>query len=455
MPECITKDAVLQKPQEGLTYPSSGQLTSPFTLKGTPLTNRPQPLTGLTEYKRKQGATTDTSNQQAYFALDNYYTINLASEHILGPDQNTTLRFDNRNYTLRFAAVHKALWVAKVQALRGAQVRPSTPPQVSLVFTNSENQFFHICIPIQFTTSAQDENLFLKYWLYATPEGSLPSGFTLNEILNFRGAEQDVRFATLQYCLNYNSNRVTVPYTFCMFQTPLKMNINSCQSWFRNDPNFERPDDIPTENQSFKTYRRKTFDEIFNYVLRGQVNKYIYDRIDPYIVSEEAHFDDDRTQNAILPAYFKVKSQELSGKLFNQNFSQAREGVRGLKNVKCYPIDLATQIDDEGNIFVDQSTNKPIDLNTVNVNKLEEYDPDLALQAKNQQKQNESWVRFIIAFSIIFLILLALVIVMIVFVFKGTSTVVPETLAIPSAPAESLAEVANEVASVVTANNST
>jgi hypothetical protein len=431
MPECITKDAVLQKPQEGLTYPASGQLTSPFTLKGSPLTNRPQPLTGLTEYRRKQGASTDTRNQQAYFALDQYYTINLATEHILGPDQNTTLRFDNRNYTLRFAAIHKALWVPKVQAVRGDMIRPSTPPQVSLVFNTSDNQFFHICIPIQYTNSAQDENIFLKYWLYTNPGTNLPSGFTLNEILNFRS--DDVRFATLHYCLNYNTNRVTAPYTVCIFQTPLKLNLGELSPWLRNDPNFERPDDIPTETQSFKSYRRKTFDEIFNYVLRGQVSKFIYDKVDPYLVSDEAHFDDDRTQNAILPAYFKVKSQELSGKLFNQSFSQAREGVRGLKNVKCYPIDLATQIDDEGNIFVDQSTNKPIDLNTVNANKLQEFDPDLALQANSKQKQNESWTRFMIAFSIIFLILLALVILLIVFVFKGTSTVVPEPV-VPSAP---------------------
>jgi hypothetical protein len=429
MPECITKDAVLQKPQEGLTYPASGQLTPPFTLKGSPLTNRPQPLTGLTEYRRKQGASTDTRNQQAYFALDQYYTINLATEHILGPDQNTTLRFDNRNYTLRFAALHKAIWVPKTQAVRGDMIRPSTPPQISLVFNTSDNQFFHICIPIQYTNSAQDENIFLKYWLYTNPGTNLPSGFTLNEILNFRS--DDVRFATLQYCLNYNTNRVTAPYTVCIFQTPLKLNLGELPPWLRNDPNFERPDDIPTETQSFKSYRRKTFDEIFNYVLRGQVSKFIYDKVDPYLVSEEAHFDDDRTQNAILPSYFKVKSQELSGKLFNQSFSQAREGVRGLKNVKCYPIDLATQIDDEGNIFVDQSTNKPIDLNTVNANKLQEFDPDLALQANSKQKQNESWIRFMIAFSIIFLILLALVIVLIVFVFKGTSTVVPEAVAPP------------------------
>jgi hypothetical protein len=445
MPDCISKDSLLQKPQEGLTYPSSGQLTSPFTLKGSPLVNRPQPLTGLTEYRRKTDATTDTRNQQAYFALDQYYTINLASEHILGEDQNTTLRFDNRNYTLRFACLHKALWVPKVQGKR-----PSTPPQVSLVFVTSDNQFFHICIPIQYTNSSQDENIFLKYWLYSNPSGSIPSGFTLNEILNFRGSEQDVRFATLQYCLTYNANRVTNPYTVCIFQTPLKVNLGNCPAWLRNDPNLEQPDEIPTQTQTFKTYRRKTFDEIFNYVLRGQVNAYIYDRTDPYIVSSEPHFDDERTQNVVLPAYFKVKSQELSGKLFNQSFSQQREGVRGLKNVKCYPIDLATQIDDEGNIFIDQSTNKPIDLNTVNINKLEEYDPDLALEARSKQKQNESWVRFIIAFSIIFLILLALVIVLVVFVFRGTSAAPP----LPSAPlapsvGEAVANVAENVANNV------
>lgn len=421
MPECISKDSLLQRPQEGLTYPSSGQETPPFTLKGSPLSNRPQTLKGLTEYRRKQKATTDSTNPQAYFALDQYYTINVGSEHMLEGDTNTTLRFDNRTYSLRFGAVHKAIWVPKIRGTQGSLVRPSTPPQVSLVFTSSDGAFFHLCIPIRYTNASENENMFLKSWLSINPQVNVPSGFTVNEILNFRGSESDVRFATLQFCLNYNLDKALSPYTVCIFQTPLNVNIQELPDWIRKDPNFETPDTIPTESETFKVYRRKTFDEIFNYVLRGQVNSYIYSRIDPYLVSNEQHFDDDRTQNVIMPSYFKVKSQSLTGKLFNQQFSQEKEGVRGLRNVKCYPIDLATQIDDQGTILIDQETNKPIDLDTVNINKLQEVDPSLAQQTLNKQKQNESWIRFIIAFSIIFLILFAILIALITFVFRGKS----------------------------------
>ena len=44
---------------------------------------------------------------------------------------------------------------------------------------------------------------------------------------------------------------------------------------------------------------------------------------------------------------------------------QLKPNVRGLQNVKCYPIDLATQIDDNGNIYIDRTTNKPTDTNDV------------------------------------------------------------------------------------------
>jgi hypothetical protein len=52
----------------------------------------------------------DTSNLVAYFAADNYYKVNLSTENIAGADPNTSLRFNNTNYTLKFSALHSALW---------------------------------------------------------------------------------------------------------------------------------------------------------------------------------------------------------------------------------------------------------------------------------------------------------------------------------------------------------
>ena len=405
MPECITKDSLLQPPQSELTFPDSGIMSPPFTLKGAPLTNKPQSLSGVIERKRKPDARNDISNLESYFADDNYTTESIQTPNIIEGNINSTLRFGSTNYTLKFVGLHRNIWEPK-----------SNQPQVSALFISSEGNFFHLCIPVSIQADKANENSFLKFWL---KDGEfLPNGFTFNDILNFRNS--DVRFATLEYCLQYNGSRSLKPYVFCLFKTPLFLDSTNLPRWFAEDPTFTKT-----------TNRYNTFDQIFNCVLRGEVSKFVFDRPDPYLTSDEAHFDSARTQNAIFPTYYKVKSSQISGKLY-QGFSQSIDGVRRLNNVKCYPIDLASQIDDEGVVVVDESTNKPIDLSSVNYNQSSSENINLP-NVRIKEKKNQNNIMYIVAFSIIGLILLAVVISSIVWFFQANTGEEIAAMAVPLA----------------------
>ena len=413
---CITKDALLQSPQAGLTYPSIAQEISPFTMNGAPLTVPPQPIKGITEYKRLEKATKDTSNMTTYFVQDNYYLINIATENILGADTNTSLRFKNENYTLNFAAIHSAIWA-------------TSGIQVSLVFVNANGHFYHICIPITFDGTAQTANPFLNAWL--TQSKTLPTGFTMNQILNFGTPKTPVKFATLEYCLLYNYGKILKPYTFCIFQTPLKVVQSTLPSWLANDLDLRNPQTLPSPQASFQTYRRKSFDEIFNLFMRGVIPVYIYKTADPYLIGTEQHFDSKKTQNSTNPAYFQVTSKLLSGANYSLYNTESGNVARGLKNIKCYPIDLVTQIDSDGNIFIDEKTNKPVNVKDVVVDDI--FNPvdssgsgmifDISennIKLANFYKTQTN-IRFIIAFSIIFLLIASIVIVLVVYIFRGVS----------------------------------
>jgi len=449
---CITKDALLRKPLVGLTYPSVAQEISPFTMNGSPLTVPPQSLVGLTEFRRLPTATKDTSNMKTYFVEDNYYTINLATENIIGADTNTSLRFQNQNFTLTFMAIHSAIW-------------ETTGTQVSLLFTSANGHMFHICIPITYDGNVETANPFLNAWL--TQPSSMPTGFTVNQILNFDSGNANANangkakasFATLEYCLLYNYGEILKPYTFCIFQTPLKVVQSTLPTWLASDLNLTKPQTLPSPQGAFQTYRRKSYDEIFNFIMRGVINVYIYDNRDPYLIGTEQHFDSKKTQSATNPAYFIVSSKILSGGTYSLFNNSSGSAARGLKNIKCYPIDLVTQVDSEGNIFIDEKTNKPINIKDVvsddifNLN--DASGSTIVVDASQNEIQisninkTQSSIRFIVAFSIIFLILISIIIVLVVYIFKGTTFFGSAAVGVNAASPANAAFAANAVAAPI------
>jgi hypothetical protein len=349
------------------------------------------------------------NNLNSYFAIDNYELLPVATEHIIGPDPQTTLRYENVNFMLRFVALHQNVWnkpEGGQQPQGGQQAQAAQPLQVSLFFTSSDSTMFHICIPIEFTDTSKDENAFLKYWLYTNPTGNIPNGLTFNELLHFKGDKNvKANFATLNYCLQYNGQANLNPYIFCLFQNSLKMNSSLVPSWLQKDLDFTG---APDNN------RPKTFDSILNFLFRGTFNKYVYGSIDPHECSIEQHFDGTRTQGAIQPTYYSVLVKKMVGTVLKEGFESM-----SLTNVKCYPIDLATQIDDDGNVVIDTITNKPVDLQTVNKNQLQAIDPQLAMDIALQQKETNDTIVYVVIFTVISLVLLAIIVVGVVYFFPG------------------------------------
>jgi hypothetical protein len=411
---CIGQSTVIQKPQNGIVFSETAPSTPPFELKGQPLSNPPEAVRNAMQPVRKSDAVIDRSRDD-YTADKNYYTVNVKTPNIIGRNVNTTLRYQNETYVQEFIAVHKNIWYDP----------SNTVPQVSMVFTAPNGSIIHICIPIEHQNTSERENLFLKYWLYRKPpSGQMPAGMTLNELLNFREASgQKVTFATLQYCLNVNPTNTQTKYILCLFGTPLRINTTQLENWFRDDiqlTDVRLQNTIPTETESTNKYIvKKEFDSILNFMLRGNYYKYAYD---PRIVNDVKYFDIRSTQNVITPSYFAVTSKQIAGTMVKTPI-QTEPGKRALQNIKCYPIDLVNQVDDNGNIVIDEDTNKPVDVKkVVSTNSTNQVPTPIEAADKIQlQKENEQKVMFWIIFGIVILIVVAILIATVVYMLKGTS----------------------------------
>lgn len=406
---CVSNDAILKKPL-GLDY-SNPSRTVPFTLNGAPYANQPQSISNKREtvsyvipgIPGKEATATSPAVGPTADSIG-YRIDDINTANIIGENSATTLKYDNNTYTQKFIAVHQGIW-------------GDSRPHVSILLLSPESNFFHLCIPITLSSGDQDENLFLKHWLHG---GIPPSGFTLNQILNFRGPNVDkVNLAIIQYCLKYNSGANTNPYTLCIFKQALNLNTKDLP-WISNFSGISKP----------------TFDKVLNYMLNG-----IFRNNDRRIVSTEEHFSSSSgTATVPIPTFFIVKSSELTGKnLFSQG-----SPVKKLNNIKCYPIDLFNQLDDEGNIFIDEDSKKPIDVKTVN-------DPsaDILKNSKLefQRQQSLNNLSFIVVFSILFGIICIILIVLSVWFFSGK----PSTAQTASASASAAQAVAPAVALAVSA----
>lgn len=360
---------------------------SPFTLNGRVYSTPPRGLNQTSEKRRKSSA---------YLGPDNYEIMNLETQNIIGEDTATTLRYDGISFTQKFIALHKNLF-------------NNSGVSVSLLFSDFGNsRFFHICIPVEFTTDEKEENLFLKHWLYTNPPSQPPSNMTTNELLNFYKTDK-VKFYTATYCLSYNLESISSTYTLCQIKNDVSLKINKINlpRWIQDDDKMSRT----------STNTKKTFDQILNLVLRGTFKKVIPEPsgnfVDSNLVSSEIYFDGTRTNDIVGPIYYNVKVQSLLGKQIKQT-----SGPKFLQNIKCYPIDLAKQVDKEGNIVVDEETNKPLSISdATGLTEKQAYDPKIELEAK----KNKDWWIFFIITTVVFLILVIAAIIFIVLVFQGRS----------------------------------
>ena len=426
----------IQPPQSPL-FSEGGEPDVPFDFKGAPLTIPPTAVKGLEEKIRKPSKTPEFTQDIQYFIDNYYYTIQLDTRNIISDEQdfvrNSTLKYPNTqngsNYTLKFIALHKHIF-------------GENQLQLSLFFqTNGpKTKFFHLCIPVSSNPvqEGQVENPFLKAWLKPANPTSLPSGFTLNEVLDFGiRSPSKLHFTTIDYCLMLNTvfGQVNTNYTLCLYKTPLYLKLNNLPQWLASDFTMGQPP--PSLDPSFSgLYMRKNFAMIFHVMYRNITLKQMGSWVGKFGVINSVKSGDtvieppeykqvsttdflsDRPLVSAFPKpiYFKVKPL--------QKKTDQTEGFqnlqRSLQNVKCYPIDLANQVDDEGKIVIDEETKQPIDIfearETVSA-KDQLLSPEKTLE---QQEFIENMMIYgILALGI--LLILVIVSAFVIYVFPGSS----------------------------------
>jgi hypothetical protein len=397
---------MLQPPADLFVKRKGESSISPFTLQGGPF-NTTRQANNLSEHVFNK--TRSQLNNRDIRDSD-YILKDVLTEHIRFGSPDTTLRFDGEKFTLDFLAIHKSIWSSLPEQL-----------QVSLLFTNANGAFFHMAIPLELGGTQKEENRFLKTWF---SDGS-PGDSTVNDLL--RVSEDPVKIAILQTCLQINigqANRQVLPYTLCLFRKGISIPKASAPKWLL------RPE---------KT-RRFTFGSILQFLKADLFKSYITHINSQGItvtvatreISKKELFSSN-TQKTFQPAYYSVKQSDLVGRQVQsktEGFINPDQ-IKGLQNVKCYPIDLVSQVDDQGNIFVDQSTNKPLTLDDVKEAGGRPVDPEGAIDEESAERMNR--IRFWFFVVVISFIAIVALIVIIIYVLRATTAAAPSAIAAPVA----------------------
>ena len=386
---CVSEDAQLTKTSDVET---NTQIKMPFVLNGAPMTTRPQSLRNLSTYR---------------LTGSDHVLVNLLSDNIIGADSNTTLRYESQTYTQKFIALHSGTTGTTVQG----DIWGETGTAVSIFFTARNDDMFHIYIPVSITgTTSSDENKFLKAWLDSSY--TLPTPFSVNRLLEFIGGDNNIRFRISNFCLKYNNLKKINHYTLCKFNNPHILNYEPANNWLGSSGLVMTS--APTGN-SVSSYRRTKFNDVLNFMLNG----IIVNQTNRNLISDVQHIATSSSSSyAIKPIFYKVTKDQL----FTTSKSCAT-GVKGLQNIKCYPLDLASQVDDNGNIFIDQDK-KPIQVK--NIGKYDTAAGELsgisAEQLALQQKENTDSITFWIVFGVIFGILIIIVCVVVYYFYRQRAT---------------------------------
>jgi len=379
---CVSEDAQLTKTSDVET---NVQIKLPFALNGAPMTNRPQSLRNLSTYRIKQSSLT-----KPFERLNNsdYVLDNLLSENIIGADSNTTLRYESQTYTQKFIALHSGIWGESGSA-------------VSIFFMARNDDMFHIYIPVILTGGvSRDENKFLKAWI--NPSYTLPSPFNANRLLEF--GSDNIRFSISNFCLKFNNAKKTNHYSLCKFNNSHTLEFNDTISRWLTSTSAPSGDSVGS-------YRRTTFNAVLNFMLNGT----IVNQNNRNLISTVEHIATSAASpSAIKPVFYKVTKDQL----FTTSKGCAT-GVKGLQNIKCYPLDLASQVDDNGNIFIDQDK-KPIQVKNIGKDNMAagESSGISAEQLALEQKANTDYITYMIIFGVIFGLLIIIVCVVVYYIYR-------------------------------------
>ena len=392
---CVSEDVQLTKTSD---VEKDAKIKMPFVLNGAPMTTRPQSLRNLSTYRIKNSS----SFKQFYQLTDSDYVLdNLLSDNIIGADSNTTLRYESQTYTQKFIALHSGT----TEPTEQGDIWGETGTAVSIFFTARNDDMFHIYIPVTLTEIASsEENKFLKAWLDSSY--TLPTPFSVNRLLEFIGGDNNIRFRISNFCLKYNNLKKINHYTLCKFNNAHTLQYSGLTTT-----------SAPTGN-SVSSYRRTKFNDVLNFMLNG----IIVDQKNRNLISDVEHIaTSSSSSSAIRPIFYKVTKDQLFTQNFTDSFTSnsCATGIKGLQNIKCYPLDLASQVDDNGNIFIDQDK-KPIQVKNIGKDNIASGESSgiSAEQLALQQKENTDSITFWAVFGVIFGILIIIVIAVVYYIYR-------------------------------------
>jgi len=252
---------------------------------------------------------------------------------------------DSPRYEFAFAAIH----TNDLGTTSDANIIPHI---LSIVFINRVD-IYHIQIPLSISSKIQssDVNPFIRSWL--NPLSTEKESFSINQLLSFKQTAT-CEFDRYMFTLKYNqqasttSSRMTSispfggKYTLCIFKTP---------QFVLDYEILAVPNDLPT------------FNDIFNYVMRDQLS--ITDPRFPLALCSDVYMLSNGSTQHPKASFYTIPTQYLTQLKLSEGFTGScnnSSAGRMLDSVKCYPIDLASQVDANGNIFIDETSAKPIDI---------------------------------------------------------------------------------------------
>lgn len=278
-----------------------------------------------------------------------YDSEQITTKNIIFPDYctGTTLvdmvEKESPRYEFSFAAIHE-------NDLTTTSGKNAVKYVLSLVFIKGVD-IYHIQIPLIISSVIQpsDVNPFLQCWLDPSVESK--ESFSINQLLTFK-EEGPVEFDRFIYQQKYNQESTASvakttgistfvgKYTLCILKTPHVI---------LNYPSLTKND-------------LSTFNDAFNYMHYNSMH--IANPRYPLERSGDIYMLANSSSKYPTPTFYSIPRQELSKLKLTEGFSSCDSNSTDtlrLDRVKCYPIDLATQVDGDGSIVIDKVTSKPID----------------------------------------------------------------------------------------------
>ncbi len=398
---------------------SSTRITSPpFVIQGSTTSVPPENKNTATTYTKigsgtpninptPSNSTTPSEYKASTIQLNN---ILFGNDYCQGSTLVDLVGTATPRYTLAFIAIHDN--DLKSSAYNYQKKSKATANTIcSIVFRNG-NDIYHIQIPICATDcQLADVNPFLRTWLFADKQAT--GSYSVNQLFKFSGTVAE--FDTFAFALNYNQNsskKFVGKYTICLFKTPHTIPLNGQYDTLVINPTLA------------------TFDSIFNYAMQGPM-KITYPSF-PLQISPDRHIAQ------ILPNTFPLSTFYSLPIHFLLNTPAPPTTNRKLNSVKCYPIDLVSQVDDTGAIFIDEETSRPVDVRQATGTSIEQV-PSISVAVPTTQF---SYINLIIAL-VVFIILLLIGICVFIYVFKNRFIVnpmvevapMPNVVSAPAAPA--------------------